>query len=206
MDKTTVFLVDDHAVMRMGLASLLGTCKELQVVGDAGDGRTAIARILKLRPAVVIADLAMPGMDGLAMTHALMEKWPEAKVLILTTVSTSEELAAVLKTGAKGALLKSADLSELRKAIVTIAAGERYISDEIEQIIASDPPVPELTKRQQDILDGIVQGLSNPEIARILGISVAVVKEHSAKLFEKLGVSNRTEAVAFALSRHLLKL
>lgn len=206
MDKISVLLVDDHAVMRMGLASLLNTCKEIEVVGDAGNGEVGIRRALKLRPTVIIADLAMPKMDGFEMSRQLLEKWPEAKILVLTTIATSEELSKALNVGVRGALLKSADLTELRKAIFSVAAGNRYVSDEIEQIIANDPPIPELTKRQQDILSGIMKGYSNPEIARILGISVPVVKEHSVLLFEKLGVSNRTEAVAIALSRHLEKI
>lgn len=203
---TKVILVDDHAVMRMGLVSLLRTCDEIEVVGDAGNGETGIRLALKLRPDVVIADLMMPKMDGLEMTRQLLAQWPEANVLVLTTCGDAEELSTARSAGAKGILLKSSELSELRKAIATVAKGKPYTSDEVDQIISSEENIPPLTKRQQDVLNGIMQGLSNPEIARILGISLPVVKEHLTGLFQKLGVTNRTEAVALALRKHLLKI
>ena len=201
-----VILVDDHAVMRMGLVSLLRTCDEIEVVGDAGNGETGIRLALKLRPDVVIADLMMPKMDGLEMTRQLLAQWPEANVLVLTTCGDAEELSTARSAGAKGILLKSSELSELRKAIATVAKGKPYTSDEVDQIISSEEEISPLTKRQQDVLNGIMQGLSNPEIARILGISLPVVKEHLTGLFQKLGVTNRTEAVALALRKHLQKI
>lgn len=201
-----VILVDDHAVMRMGLVSLLRTCDEIEVVGDAGNGEAGIRLALKHRPDVVIADLMMPKMDGLEMTRQLLAQWPEANVLVLTTCGDAEELSTARSAGAKGILLKSSELSELRKAIATVARGKPYTSDEVDQIISSEEEISPLTKRQQDVLNGIMQGLSNPEIARILGISLPVVKEHLTGLFQKLGVTNRTEAVALALRKHLLKI
>ena len=201
-----VILVDDHAVMRMGLVSLLRTCDEIEVVGDAGNGANGIRLALKHRPDVVIADLMMPKMDGLEMTRQLLAQWPEANVLVLTTCGDAEELSTARSAGAKGILLKSSELSELRKAIATVAKGKPYTSDEVDQIISSEEEIPPLTKRQQDVLNGIMQGLSNPEIARILGISLPVVKEHLTGLFQKLGVTNRTEAVALALRKHLQKI
>ena len=201
-----VILVDDHAVMRMGLVSLLRTCDEIEVVGDAGNGEAGIRLALKHRPDVVIADLMMPKMDGLEMTRQLLAQWPEANVLVLTTCGDAEELSTARSAGAKGILLKSSELSELRKAIATVSKGKPYTSDEVDQIISSEEEISPLTKRQQDVLNGIMQGLSNPEIARILGISLPVVKEHLTGLFQKLGVTNRTEAVALALRKHLLKI
>ena len=201
-----VILVDDHAVMRMGLVSLLRTCDEIEVVGDAGNGEAGIRLALKHRPDVVIADLMMPKMDGLEMTRQLLAQWPEANVLVLTTCGDAEELSTARSAGAKGILLKSSELSELRKAIATVAKGKPYTSDEVDQIISSEEEISPLTKRQQDVLNGIMQGLSNPEIARILGISLPVVKEHLTGLFQKLGVTNRTEAVALALRKHLQKI
>ena len=201
-----VILVDDHAVMRMGLVSLLRTCDEIEVVGDAGNGEAGIRLALKHRPDVIIADLMMPKMDGLEMTRQLLAQWPEANVLVLTTCGDAEELSTARSAGAKGILLKSSELSELRKAIATVARGKPYTSDEVDQIISSEEEISPLTKRQQDVLNGIMQGLSNPEIARILGISLPVVKEHLTGLFQKLGVTNRTEAVALALRKHLQKI
>ena len=200
MKPITLLLVDDHAVMRMGLASLLETCKDVEVIGDTGDGESAIRKALKLRPDVVIMDLMMPEMDGVETTRRLLAKWPEANVLVLTTFATSDGISHALE-----AVLKNADLKGLLAAIHDVAEGKRHCSAEIEQIMTDDPPVPELSIRQQEILNSIVRGLSNPDIARQLGISLPMVKEHLTSLFAKLGVANRTEAVALALRKQLLK-
>ena len=206
MKPITILLVDDHAVMRMGLASLLETCGDVEVIGDTGDGVSAIKKALKLRPDVVLMDLVMPEMDGIETTQRLLEKWPEANVLILTTFATSDGINRALEAGAKGAILKNSDLKGLRAAIHDVAEGKRHCSAEVEQIMTDDPPIPELSSRQQEILNSIVRGLSNPDIARQLGISLPMVKEHLTSLFAKLGVANRTEAVALALRKQLLKI
>ena len=206
MKPTTILLVDDHAVMRMGLVSLLETCRDVEVIGDTGDGESAIRKALKLRPDVVIMDLMMPEMDGVETTRRLLEKWPEANVLVLTTFATSDGISRALEVGAKGAILKNSDLKGLRAAIHDVAEGKRHCSAEVEQIMTDDPPIPELSLRQLEILNSIVRGLSNPDIARQLGISLPMVKEHLTSLFAKLGVANRTEAVALALRKQLLKI
>ena len=206
MKPTTILLVDDHAVMRMGLVSLLETCRDVEVIGDTGDGESAIRKALKLRPDVVIMDLMMPEMDGVETTRRLLEKWPKANVLVLTTFATSDGISRALEAGAKGAILKNSDLKGLRAAIHDVAEGKRHCSAEVEQIMTDDPPIPELSLRQLEILNSIVRGLSNPDIARQLGISLPMVKEHLTSLFAKLGVANRTEAVALALRKQLLKI
>lgn len=206
MKPTTILLVDDHAVMRMGLVSLLETCRDVEVIGDTGDGESAIRKALKLRPDVVIMDLMMPEMDGVETTRRLLEKWPGANVLVLTTFATSDGISRALEAGAKGAILKNSDLKGLRAAIHDVAEGKRHCSAEVEQIMTDDPPIPELSLRQLEILNSIVRGLSNPDIARQLGISLPMVKEHLTSLFAKLGVANRTEAVALALRKQLLKI
>ena len=203
MKQTTVVLIDDHSIMRMGLISLLNTSGSFTVLGDAGDGETGIKKALKLRPEVVIIDLMMPVMDGVETTRRLLEAWPEARVLILTTFGTAEGLARALEVGACGAILKSADWKEFRAAINDIATGKRYIASEIEQIIAENPPLPALSPRQGEILQLLVKGLTNEEIANVMHISKAVVKEHLTILFHKLDVSNRAEAIALALRKHL---
>lgn len=206
MDKTSILLIDDHTVMRMGLASLLGTCRELSVVGDTGDGESGLRLAAKLHPDVIIMDLIMPRMSGAEATKTLLGQWPEAKVLILTTFGTADGLSKALNAGAKGAILKSADLSELRKAISDVAAGQIYISTEIRHIMDEDPPVEVLSPRQGEILQAIARGLNNTDIAKLLGISLDMVREHTSALFQKLGAANRTEAVAIALRKHLLKI
>lgn len=206
MKPISVMLIDDHAIMRMGLASLLGTRREIKIVGDAGDGESGIRKALKLRPDVIIVDLMMPDMDGAETTRRLIEKMPDAKVLIFTTFGTADGIGHALNAGAKGALMKNAELPELISAIKKIASGEQAIAPEIAQILSQDPPVPELSSRQTQILESITRGLSNEEIAGQLGISLPMVKEHLNRVFTKIGATNRAEAVAIAMRKHLLKL
>ena len=206
MRKISVLIVDDHANLRMGLASLLNAKSGIEVVGDAANGRTGIQKVLKLHPDVVIMDLMMPGMDGTETTRQLLAKAPGSKVLILTTFGTSDGITHAIEAGAKGAVMKNCDFDELVTAIRTVAKGEEYLSPEIKRIISQDPPIAPLSPRQAEILQSIVRGLSNPDIAKQLGISLDMVKEHTEALFQKLGVANRPEAVAIALRKHLLKI
>ena len=206
MKKTSIVLIDDHSIMRMGLISLLNTSGQFDVVGDAGNGADGIRKALWLRPDVIIMDLMMPQMDGVETTKRLLAEWPEAKVLILTTFGTSDGLSRALEAGARGAILKNADWKVFQKAVAAIAAGKSYVSDEVSQIMADDPPIPDLSPRQREILTLVVEGRRNDYIAAKLNISSAVVKEHMTILFHKMGVANRTEAVAIALRKHLLKI
>ena len=206
MNKIKVLIVDDHAIMRNGLASLLRTRKEIEVVGDAGDGASGIRKALKYKPDVVIMDLMMPDMDGTEATRQLLQRQPETKVLIFTTFGTADGIGHALAAGASGAILKNVELPELVAAIKTVVSGGRALSPEIEQILADDPPLPELSARQTEILHSIIRGLSNEDIARQLGISLPMVKEHVNATFAKLGAANRAEAVGIALRKHLLKL
>ena len=206
MEKISVLIVDDHAMFRMGLKSLLGTCRDIKVVGDASDGKAAVAQVRKLRPSVVIMDLLMPEMDGVEATRQILAAVPGTNVLILTTFGTADGISHALDAGAKGALLKTAELAELRTAIQTVASGRTYVSDEIRRIMDSDPPLPPLSPRQREVLESIVDGLTNALIAEKLGISLEMVKEHIKALFAKLNVSTRADAVAIALRKHLLKI
>ena len=205
MEKTRVLLVDDHTVMRIALASLLGTCGEIEVVGDASDGAGGVAAALKLRPDVIVMDLLMPEVDGAEATGRILQEWPDAKVLVLTTLGTSDVFAKAFECGANGAIMKSADLPELRTAIATIAAGKRYLSPEVEQILSDDPPAPQLSRRQLEILKLAARGYSNTDISSAIGISAPVVNEHLRAAFAKLGAANRTEAVAIAIRRRLFE-
>ena len=206
MKKISVLIIDDHAILRMGLASLLNAKGGIEVIGDAANGQTGIQKAIKLKPDVVVMDLMMPGMDGTETTAQLIARAPDAKILILTTFGTSDGITHAIKAGAKGAIMKNCDFGELLTAIRTIAKGEQYISPEIVRIISNDPPVAPLSPRQTEILQSIIRGLSNPDIAKQLGISLDMVKEHTEALFQKLGVANRPEAVAIALRKHLLKI
>ena len=206
MTPIRVLIVDDHAILRMGLASLLSSKSEIEVVGDASDGPSGIRKALKLKPDVVIMDLMMPGMDGIEATKELLAKTPECKILILTTFGTSNGINNALEAGAMGAVMKNCDFSELADAIRAVASGKCYVAADVERILVADPPVAALSPRQMEILQSIVRGLSNPDIAKQLGISVDMVKEHVESLFQKIGAANRTEAVAIAFRKHLLKM
>ena len=205
MNKIRVLIVDDHAVYRMGLIALLDTEPDIEVVGEAEDGKAALRKAMKLAPDVVVMDLMMPVMDGITATHEFRQQLPAAKILILTTSTTSDDLANALKNGAAGAITKSDATSKLVSAIRTVATGRESVSSEIRRLIADDPPIPELSPRQLEILQSITRGLTTPDIAKQLGISAESVKMHTSALFAKIGASNRTEAVAIALRKHLLK-
>jgi DNA-binding NarL/FixJ family response regulator len=204
MNKIRILIADDHAIVRMGLCTLLDAQEDFEVVGEAGNGEQTVARALKLRPDVVVMDLVMPKRDGVAATAELREKLPTARCLILTSFGTSKELKSALDAGAAGILLKSTANGKLVSAIRKIAAGKPVIADDVGQLIAEEPPIPELSPRQREILESLTRGLSNNEIALQLDISAESVKTHMTKLFEKLGAANRTEAVAIATRKHLL--
>lgn len=206
MGKIRILVADDHAIVRVGLVTLLGRVPDFEIVGEAGNGAVAVSKALKLAPDVVVLDLVMPKMDGVEATTVLHEKLPDTKVLILTSFGTSEDLSRALNAGAVGAILKNAANSELVSTIRRVAAGKRTVSPEIENMLANDPPVPELSPRQRDILESITRGLTNNQIAMQFEISPESVKTHIAKLFEKIGAASRSEAVSIALRKHLLKI
>ena len=206
MKKFRILLADDHAIMRMGLCAILGKQPDFEVVGEAEDGEEAVARTRALRPDVVIMDLMMPKLDGAAATAAIHAELPETKILILTTFGAADSLAHALQNGAAGALLKSAPNAELITALRAIAAGRRIVAPDIQRILRENPPSEELTPRQLEILEQMTRGLTNADIARVLGISEPRVKEHVLTILSKLGAANRTEAVALALRKQLLKI
>ena len=206
MGTVKILIADDHAIVRMGLATLLGAQDGFEVVGEASNGEQAVSRALKLRPDVIVMDLVMPKKDGVAATAELREKLPTVKCLILTSFGTADEMHAALQAGAAGILLKSTANSKLVASIRKVAAGKTVIADDVEQLLSEDQPVAELSPRQREILESITRGLSNTQIALQLDISAESVKTHMAKLFTKLGAASRAEAVAIAMRRHLLKI
>lgn len=201
-----VLIADDHTIVRIGLRTLLGAEKDIEVVGDAKNGEMAVKEALRLRPDVVIMDLMMPKMDGAEATAALHEKLPETKVIILTTFGSSDGIAHAIESGAAGALMKTADDAALISTIRSVAGGKTVISPDIKRLLAEDPPIPVLTTRQTEVLQSMMRGLTNRDIAKQLGIRQDGVNEHVAAILAKIGAANRTEAVAIALRKHLLKL
>ena len=204
--KIRILIADDHTIVRAGLAALLGTEKDFEIVGEAKNGVNAVRETLRLGPDVVIMDLMMPKMDGAEATAEIAAKAPDTKVIVLTTFGTSDGIAHAIRNGAKGAILKNADNAQLATAVRKVARGGEFISTEIRQQLAVDPPIPKLTPRQGDILDSMVRGLTDRDIARLLGIRQDGVNEHVSAILQKLGAANRTEAVAIALRKHLLKI
>jgi len=205
MKPIRTMIVDDHAILRMGLKSLLADKKDIELVGEASDGDEAVRKARRLKPDVILMDLVMPVMDGTEATERILAERPETGILLLTTFGTADGIARSLAAGARGAMMKNVDFSELVGAIRTIAAGGRAVNPEIERMIEAEPPLPDLTPRQQEILKSISRGLTNADIACLLGISADVVKEHVNSLLLKIGAANRTEAVAIAMRKHLLK-
>jgi len=205
MNKLRILIADDHAILRVGLSTLLNTFDDFAVVGEAENGNAALRNVRKCRPDIVILDLMMPDMDGVETTRRLVQEDPGVRILILTTFGTSDGISRALDAGAHGALLKNAEIEELAAAIRAVAGGGRYVSRELERIMAEDPPVQDLTPRQLEILGSLVRGLTSVDIARQLNISSDMVREHTSALFRKLGAANRAEAVAIAMRKHLLR-
>jgi len=206
MKKIKVLIADDHEIMRVGLATMLETDAAIKVVAEAADGAEAVRKTLQAHPDVVVMDLMMPEMDGREATKKIKSAVPDTKILLLTTFGTSDGIAHALEAGAEGALLKSAASIDILKAVKRIAEGDQVVSDEVRELLAKAPPVPELTERQRQILKSITEGLTNYAIATRLGISEDGVKRHVNAIFLKLGVESRAEAVSLAFRKHLLKM
>ena len=205
MKKVKVMLVDDHALIRRGLADLLRYEKDFAVVGEAMDGETAVREAVRLKPDVVVMDLMMPVLDGVEATRQIKSALPDANILILTTFGTSADVARAIAAGASGAVMKDTTTDEQLNAIRAVAAGGKVLSPEIAKAV-QEYPLPEFTQRQLVILESAARGLTNKDIATILEISVDAVKQHLAAICSKLGAANRTEAVAIAIRKQLLKI
>ena len=201
-----LLIADDHSIVRIGLTSLFENEPDIEVVGQAVDGKDAIAKALQLKPDVVIMDLMMPKADGTTATAAIKEQLPGTKILLLTTFGSSNGIAQALDAGAEGALTKTAEDATLVSAVRKVFRGQKTISPEIRKMLTEEPPIAELSSRQAEILASITRGLTNKDIAAELGISARSVDEHVNALFQKLGAANRAEAVAIALRKHLLKI
>ena len=204
--KIKVLIADDHTIVRMGLSAMLETETDIQVVGLAKNGVEALTEAQRLNPDIVIMDLMMPKKDGVEATAELKEQFPTVKIIILTTFGTSDGIAHAIECGASGAVLKNAEDTELITAIRKVAAGGNYLSPEIKRQLTNDPPVPGLTPRQMQVLQSMTRGLTNRDIAKQLGIRQDGVNLHVNAILQKIGATNRTEAVAIALRKHLLKM
>lgn len=206
MNKTKILIADDHTIVRIGLTALLNAEKDMEVVGEAKNGVETIKKAKQLIPDVIIMDLFMPKKNGIDATTEILDALPATKILILTSFGTSDGIARSLQAGAVGAFMKTADDGALVSAIRKVMHGERVISPEVRRMLNEDPPVPELSSRQREILNALATGLTNKEIAATISVRKDTVEDYLHMLFSKLGASNRAEAVAIALRKQLLKI
>jgi DNA-binding NarL/FixJ family response regulator len=203
--KIRVLVADDHAIVRIGLRSVLEYEHDIEIVGEAKNGIEAVDEAKRLQPEVLVMDLVMPRKDGVAATSEIHDLLPQTRILILTTFGTSDAIAHALEAGASGAIMKTADDAMIVSAIRKVAAGETYISPDVRRQLEESPPVPKLSPRQTEVLTEIAHGKSNKEIAAQLGIRLDSVEDIANTLYAKLGVSNRAEAVDVAHRKHLLQ-
>ena len=206
MARIRVLLVDDHYLVRVGLANVLGFEPDIEVCAQAESGDDAVELYRDHRPDVVVMDLRMPGTDGLAALAKLRREWPGARTIILSNYTGADEIHAALQGGAVSYLPKTVGQPELLKAIRLVADGRTYVPPEIAVRLAERLPCEELTSREQEVLVLVVEGASNADIARQLGIAGSTVKNHISSIFEKLGVAQRTEAVAVAIKRGIVRI
>lgn len=208
-DRIRVMVVDDHGVVRSGIAAFLLAFDDLELAGEAANGVEALRVCGRLRPDVVLMDLMMPEMDGVAATRAIRESCPEVQVIALTSFPEEAMVKRALQAGAIGYLLKDASADQLAEAIRAAHAGKPTLAPEAAEALihATRSPAPgfDLTEREREVLALMVEGLSNPEIAERLTVSRSTAKFHASSIISKLGVSSRTEAVALAVRHHLVE-
>ncbi len=202
----SVLVADDHAVVREGIRTYLQLENHIRLVGEAGNGRDAIELALQLRPDVVIMDLQMPEMDGIAATRALRERLPDTRVIVLTSFLDDDHVLPAIRAGATGYLLKDASAQELSRAIEAAARGQPQLHPTVaarlmEQVSAppAAEPATELTPRELEVLRLIARGMSNKEIARELVTSERTIKGHVSNVLSKLGLADRTQAALYAV-------
>jgi DNA-binding NarL/FixJ family response regulator len=201
-----ILVADDHFVVRMGLIALVNTEDDLEVIGEASDGKQAVDLFEKLKPDLVLMDLRMPVKDGIAATAEIFRNHPDARVLMLTTYDGDTDIHRAIQSGAQGYVLKNATGVELIPALRAVAAGQKWIPQEISARLASRKVFEELTAREMEVLQKIAQGLANKEIGDVLKISEHTVKDHLKHILGKLHVADRTEAVTVALQRGIIQL
>ncbi len=208
-DTIKVLLVDDHAVVRSGLSAFLMAFEDLELIAEASSGEQAVALCNRFRPDVVLMDLKMPGIGGAEATRRIRENWPNIQVVALTSFKERELVESVLEAGAIGYLLKNISADELAAAVRAAAAGEPTLASEAAQVLIqstrSGPRLGfDLTDRERDVLELMVEGKNNPDIAEALMVSRSTVKFHVSNILSKLHAESRTEAVALAVQHNLV--
>jgi two-component system NarL family response regulator len=204
--KATVLLVDDHALLRTGVANIINQEPDLEVVAEAGNGADGVVAFERHHPDVTLVDLRMPVMEGVELVRQIRERDPRARVIVLTTYDTDDEISRALKAGAKAYALKDIAAEDLVACIRDVLAGKTYIAPAAAAKLAEGVTRVQLTPREMATLRLMADGKANKEIAGELGISDRTVKTHLGHLFEKLGVTSRTEAIKVATRRGLVRL
>lgn len=200
-----LLLVDDHEMVRLGLSAYLSLQEDMEVVGEAENGKKGYEAALKIRPDVILMDLVMDEMDGIESTKLILSEWPEAKIIILTSFIDDEKVFPAMEAGAAGYLLKTSTASEIADAIRSAYMGQRVLEAQVEEKIQADNPAgpgpryAELTAREKEVLTLISEGCSNQEIADRLFITLKTVKTHVSNILMKLDVDDRTQAAIYAL-------
>jgi NarL family two-component system response regulator LiaR len=207
--KIRVLIVDDHAVVRSGLKAFLSAFEDMELVGEARNGAEAIALCQTHKPDVVLMDLVMPVMDGTTATRQILERWPHIRIIALTSFYDEALVKSAFQAGTISYLLKNVSASELAAAIRAAYVGRPTLAPEATQVLISataqrQAPLFDLTDREREVLALMVQGYSNPEIARRLVVSRSTVKFHVSNILSKLNAGTRTEAVSIALQHHLV--
>jgi DNA-binding NarL/FixJ family response regulator len=206
LQKTRVVVADDHYVVRMGLIGVVDTEPDMEVVGEAADGVQAVEQYGRLKPDLILMDLRMPLKSGIEATIDIRREHPEARVLMLTTFDGDDDIFRALRAGAQGYVLKSATGAALIPALRAVAAGEKWIPDEVAARLSARERFDELTPREVQVLQHLAKGLANKEIADLLNISDHTAKDHISSIISKLRVVDRTEAVTTGLQRGIIHL
>jgi DNA-binding NarL/FixJ family response regulator len=201
-----VLCVDDHPLVRKGIASILANEADMELVAEAGNGREAVERFRELRPDVVLMDLRMPQMDGIEATRAIRAEDPEARIIALTSYDGDQDIYRALEAGVRGYILKEMVHTEVVRAIRTVVAGKRLMPPEVAERLSEYFPQVALTPREVEVLSCVARGLANKEIAHKLGTANGTIKMHVQNILEKLGASDRTHAVTLAIERGILHL
>lgn len=201
-----ILVVDDHPLLREGVAAILEDASDMSVVGEAGDGAEAVKQFRILQPDVTLMDLQMPGVNGLAAIMAIRADYPQARILVLTTYAGDVQAVRALKAGATGYLLKSSLRTEMLDAIRNVHRGRRHVQGDVAAEIALHVADEALSERETAVLRHVAVGKANKEIARALSLSEETVKAHLKNIFAKLDVADRTHAVTVAARRGIIEL
>jgi len=210
MKRIRILLADDHAVVRQGFKMILGAQPDMEIVGEAGNGRQAVALAEEVKPDVVVMDVAMPELNGIEATRRLAESVPHARVLALSMHKDSVYVREILRAGARGYLLKDSVAGDLVSAVRAVAQGEGYLSPAVADAVLDDyrrhvtNPIDLLTSREREVLQMLAEGKTNKEIATVLNLSVYTVEAHRGRIMEKLNVHSINELVRFALRNGLI--